>query len=81
MNIIVKEIEMSTYTYSEARQHLASLLKKAREDGKALITRKHGSVFEVKYISEKKSPLDVKGVNININRDEIIEILNEVRKH
>ena len=71
---------MNTYTYSEARQKLATLLKKAKNQGRVLITRKDGSVFELKALLEKSSPLDVKGVNIKINREEIIDILNEVRK-
>ena len=71
---------MNTYTYSEARQKLATLLKKAKNQGRVLITRKDGSVFELKALLEKSSPLDVKGVNIKINREEIIDILIEVRK-
>ncbi len=71
---------MNTYTYSEARQKLALLLEKAKKEGRVLITRKDGSVFELKPISEKNSPLNVKGINININRGEIIDILKEVRE-
>lgn len=71
---------MNTYTYSEARQKLATLLEKAKNQGRVLITRKDGSVFELKAILEKSSPLDVKGINLKINREEIIDILNEVRK-
>lgn len=71
---------MNTYTYSEARQKFAALLEKAKNEGRVLITRKDGSVFELKAISENSSPLDVKGINIKINRDEILDILSEVRK-
>jgi prevent-host-death family protein len=71
---------MNTYTYSEARQKLAALLEKAKNEGKVLITRKDGSVFELKSLSEKRSPLDVKGIDIKINREEIIDILKEVRE-
>lgn len=70
---------MNTYTYSEARQRLATLLDKAKTEGKVLIKRKDGSIFELKSVTEKKSPLDVKGVNINIEKEEIIDILREVR--
>ncbi len=65
---------MNTYTYSEARQKFAALLEKAKNEGMVLITRKDGSVFELKAISENSSPLDVKGINIKINRDEILDI-------
>lgn len=71
---------MNIYTYSEARQKLASLLEKAKKEGKVLIKRKDGSIFELKSITKKKSPLDVKGVNIKLGKEEIIDILKEVRK-
>ncbi|MEW6701918.1 MAG: type II toxin-antitoxin system Phd/YefM family antitoxin [Bacteroidota bacterium] len=70
---------MNTYTYSEARQKLAALLNKAKKEGKVLIKRKDGAVFELKSISEKKSPLDVKGIKAKLKREEILEILREVR--
>ena len=70
---------MNTYTYSEARQRLAALLDKAKKEGKVLIKRKDGSIFELKSVTEKKSPLDVKGVNIKLERDEILDVLREVR--
>jgi PHD/YefM family antitoxin component YafN of YafNO toxin-antitoxin module len=71
---------MNTDTYSQARQKLAALLEKVKNEGKVLITRKDGSVFELKSLSEKRSPLDVKGIDIKINREEIIDILKEVRE-
>ncbi len=70
---------MNTYTYSEARQRLATLLDQAKIEGKVLIIRKDGSVFELKSVVKKKSPLDVKGVNIKLEKEEIIDILKEVR--
>lgn len=71
---------MNTYTYSEARQKLALLLDKAKKEGKVLIKRKDGAIFELKSVKEKKSPLDVKGVNAKLKKDEILEILREVRE-
>jgi antitoxin (DNA-binding transcriptional repressor) of toxin-antitoxin stability system len=71
---------MNTYTYSEARQRLAAVLDKAKKEGKVLIKRKDGSVFELKALQKNKSPLDVKGININLNKEEIIDILKEVRE-
>lgn len=70
---------MNTYTYSEARQRLASLLDKAKKEGSVLIKRKDGTVFELRAVLENRSPLDVKGVNMNLGREEILEILREVR--
>jgi hypothetical protein len=71
---------MNTYTYSEARQKFATILDKAKKDGKVLIKRKDGSVFEIKSLVPNKSPLDVKGIKINLNKEEIIDILKEVRE-
>jgi antitoxin (DNA-binding transcriptional repressor) of toxin-antitoxin stability system len=71
---------MNIYTYSEARQNLASLLEKAKKESKVLIKRKDGTVFELKAVSTNKSPLDVKGINLNLDKEEISDILNEVRK-
>ncbi|MFO7525790.1 MAG: type II toxin-antitoxin system Phd/YefM family antitoxin [Ignavibacteriaceae bacterium] len=71
---------MNIYSYSEARQKLASLLDKAKKEGKVLIKRKDGSLFELKSITRKKSPLDVRGVNINLEKEEIINILREIRE-
>ncbi|MCH7965163.1 MAG: type II toxin-antitoxin system Phd/YefM family antitoxin [Bacteroidetes bacterium] len=70
---------MNTYTYTEARQRLAALLDKAKKEGSVLIKRKDGTIFELRAILGNKSPLDVKGVNLNLGREEILEILKEVR--
>ena len=71
---------MNTYIYSEARQKFATILDKAKKDGKVLIKRKDGSIFEIKSLVQNKSPLDVKGIKINLNKEEIIDILKEVRE-
>lgn len=68
------------YTYSEARQNLSTILDKAKREGKVLIKRKDGSVFELRSVLKKKSPLDVKGIKINLNKDEIIDIIRETRE-
>jgi len=71
---------MTTYTFSEARQKLSSVLEQARDQGEVLIKRKDGSLFVVKPVSSKRSPLDVSGVNINLKADEIVDIIREVRE-
>ena len=71
---------MNTFTYSEARQKLALLLDKAKKEGKVLIKRKDGTIFELRPINSKKSYLSVKGINLDIDKDEIIDILQEVRE-
>lgn len=71
---------MTTYTFSEARQKLASVLEKAQKEGEVLIKRKDGSVFIIKPVKKSGSPLDVKGIDGEISADEIVEILREVRE-
>jgi len=71
---------MNTYTYSEARQNLSSILDKAKNEGPVIISRKDGSVFELRALLKEKSPLDVKGIKISINKDEIIDIIKEIRQ-
>jgi PAS domain-containing protein len=73
---------MSTvYTYSEARQNLASLLEKAVKEGEVRIRRKDGQVFVIIPEETDGSPLDVEGVNIEMSREEILEFIREGRKY
>ena len=71
---------MKEFTYSEARQRLASLLVSARKDGAARIRRRDGQRFIVKPEVPKKSPLDVESVNIKMSREEILESIREGRR-
>jgi PHD/YefM family antitoxin component YafN of YafNO toxin-antitoxin module len=71
---------MTIYTFSEARQNLSSLLEKAMAEGKVLIRRRDGSVFALVPVPRKSSPLDVKGVDLDLSQEEILEILREVRE-
>jgi prevent-host-death family protein len=71
---------MTTYTYSEARQNFSSVLEKAREEGEVLIIRKDGSSFILRPFDKSKSPLSVDGIDLNLNTEEIIDILREVRE-
>ena len=73
---------MNVYTYTQARQNLASVLNKAETDGEVVIKRRDGRIFVVK--SQKKtlktSPLDVKGVDLNIGVSTILECIEEGRR-
>ena len=70
---------MIIYTYSEARQNFSSVLEKAKSEGKVLIKRRDGSSFILSPVSANESPLNVKGINKDIQSSEIVEILKEVR--
>ena len=71
---------MTTYTYSEARQRLATVLDRARKEGEILIKRKDGSIFIVKPVFSDSSPLEVDGIDLKISSEEIIDIIREIRK-
>ena len=70
---------MTEYTFSEARQKLASILDKAR-DGAVRIRRRDGQVFVLKPERAQKSPLDVSGINLKIGRAEIVDLIKEGRR-
>ena len=71
---------MRVYTYSEARQNLASLLDIAQRDGAVRIRRKDGQSFVLQPEVRRGSPLDVKPVKINVTTDEIVRIVREGRE-
>ena len=71
---------MRVYTYSEARQNLASLLDIAQRDGAVRIRRKDGQSFVLQPETRKGSPLDVDPVSINVTADEIVRIVREGRE-
>lgn len=54
---------MSTvYTYSEARQKLASVLERSREEGEVRIKRRDGQEFAVRPVLQESSPLEVEAL-------------------
>jgi hypothetical protein len=71
---------MNVYTYSEARQNLASLLDQAAREGEVRIRRKDGQVFVIRVQPKEKSPFEVRGVDLGISTQEILEFINEGRK-
>lgn len=71
---------MTTYTYSEARQRLAEVLDCARKEGQVRIRRRDGQVFLLVPEQSQGSPLDVKGVDIDLSADEIVEAIREGRE-
>ncbi len=71
---------MRAYSYTEVRQNLASVLDEANERGVVQINRRDGQSFILKPISVKGSPLDIKGINVDISTNEIIDIIREGRE-
>jgi hypothetical protein len=71
---------MNVYTYTEARQNLATLLDKALREGEVLIKRRDGQVFVVRPQRRSESPLDVKGIDLNLTASEIVAFVHEGRR-
>ena len=71
---------MQVYSYSEARQKLATILKQAESTGKVIIRRKDGRTFAL--IPEKiaTSPLDVPSIEAKISTEEIVDFIREGRE-
>ncbi|HEC31278.1 MAG TPA: type II toxin-antitoxin system Phd/YefM family antitoxin [Deltaproteobacteria bacterium] len=68
------------YTYSEARQKFARILEQAATEGEVFVRRKDGQVFVIKPLIEKRSPLDVPGINLGVSTSEIVDIIRESRE-
>lgn len=56
---------MKIYTYTEARQKLATLLAQAAKYGEVRIKRRDGQVFVIKPQKSKGSPLAIDGIRKN----------------
>ena len=71
---------MNVYTYTEARQNLATLLDKALQDGEVRIKRRDGRVFVVRPQVQPSSPLDIAGIDLDITASEIVAFVKESRR-
>lgn len=70
---------MDVYTYSEARQHLSSLLDEAESTGKVIIRRKDGRRYAVVPELSPVSPLDVPTVETSITVKEVVKLVRRQR--
>lgn len=72
---------MKMYTFSEARQQLATLLNQARREGQVRIRRRDGQEFVVQPATASTgSPLDVPGLDLNLAVGDIVELIRESRR-
>lgn len=71
---------MKEFTYSEARQELASVLDRARRDGAVRIRRRDGQCFVLRPDDRQGSPLDVPGIHLELSNDEIVSFVHEGRR-
>jgi PAS domain-containing protein len=71
---------MRVYTYSEARQSLASVLEEAHREGEVRIRRKDGRMFVIRPEPSAGSPLDIKGMDLGVTTGEIVGFIRESRR-
>lgn len=70
---------MKVFTYSEARQNLAEVLKLAQKE-EVEIRRRDGAIFSlVAKRKQKRSPFDVPGVKSRANTQDILDAVRESR--
>jgi hypothetical protein len=70
---------MQIYTYSEARQKLASVLDKAEAIGKVIIRRKDGRTFALIPEQTSSSPLNVPSIKASVSTKELVAIVRKER--
>jgi hypothetical protein len=68
------------YTYSEARQQLASILSRAQREGAVRIRRRDGTTFVLRPETNSGSPLDVSGLTLKLGRKTILAAIREGRR-
>ena len=74
---------MRIFNYSEARQNFAAVLNKSLEE-EVIIKRKDGTQFKIIPFNtrhEKRSPLDVEGIDTDISLVEILDAIRESREY
>ncbi len=71
---------MRVYTYSEARQKLASLLEQAQTGDEVRVRRKDGREFVISPARSVDSPLDVEGVDLGLSAGEIVDVVRQMRE-
>ncbi len=71
---------MRVYTYSEARQKLATVLDQAMADGEVRVKRRDGTTFVIRPEISEKSPLDIEGVDVDFGLEEMLSLIREGRE-
>ena len=72
---------MKVYTYSEAREKLATILEQSKTE-EVVIKRRKGDTYAIVPQPQRprRSPFDVAGLNKGVSKKEIIEAIRESRE-
>jgi len=68
------------YSFTQARQHFASILDEAKKEGIVCIKKQNGESFYIKPAMPKESPLDVEGVDLGVTSLEIVDAVRQGRE-
>ncbi len=71
---------MREYSFTEARQHFASLLEAAKQDGIVCIRKRDGEAYYLQPVIPGRSALDVAGVDLNLDAQEIVDLVRAGRE-
>jgi len=72
---------MTVFSYSQARQNLATLLDVVFRDGVAVIERRSGESFEIRPIKTVRSAFDVPGIKTKATTADIVSAVRESRTY
>ena len=70
---------MKVYTYTQAREHLDTVLEEARRH-EVIIRRKNGEQFSVALRPQSASPFDVAPVATQATTQDILDAIRESRE-
>jgi len=70
---------MQVYTYSEARQKLATVLDKAESTGRVIIRRRDGRSFALVPQEAPSSPLDIPSIRTGVSTQELVALVRKER--
>jgi hypothetical protein len=71
---------MHAYNFSEIKQNLNSVFEQAALEGGVQIKGEDGRIFMLTPVNEKKSPLDIQSVSLDLTADEIVDFIHESRR-
>jgi len=71
---------MKVYSYSEASQRFADVLRQAKREGQAQIRRRNGEIFLVQPALRRGSPLDVPGVESGLTALQLVDLVRASRR-
>lgn len=70
---------MQVYTYSEARQKLATVLDKAEATGRVIIRRRDGRSFALIPQEAPSSPLDIPSIRAQVSTEDLVALVRKER--